>query len=213
MQQLTPRSALGNQAALFVHPAARRLEYQRQGLGLVPIVAGLLVSGAITGVTAALRAIFSRKGPAQREAATAIVNDLEPLLQQNLQAYLSGPRTVSNQQAALANFDSAWQLLTSSQYCGNPALGDPGRACIADRSRGGRWDWASYYRDPIASDPDVRPDPTVAEQVSSTVSGIWQRITGSPAPGSGTLLGIGAAVVLVLLAVSTGNGSSSRRPR
>ena len=204
MQQLTPRSALGNQYPLFVPASVRRMEYRDRGLGIGPVVY-LAISAAITGVTAGIRAIFNRKGPAQREYATAIVNDLEPLLQQNLQAYLSGPRTVSNQQAALANFDSAWQLLTSSQYCGDPALGDPGRACIVDRSRGGQWDWASYYRDPIANDPDVRPDPTVTEQISGGVSEILGPLISSPE--SKTWLALGAVAVLLLIAFGMGGKS------
>lgn len=116
---------------------------------------GLAVGLAVTGVTFALQAIFARKGPRQRVASTSIVNDLEPQLQANLDGYFSGPRTPESQAAALANFDAAWQFLVSSQACGSPDLGNPGRACIADRSRGGRWDWASYYRDPIAADVPV----------------------------------------------------------
>lgn len=219
MQQLTPRLALRSRYPLFVSPAQRRLDYQRrgQGLGIGPL-AYFAISGAITGVTAAIRAIFSRKAPAQREYATAIVNDLEPLLQQNLQAYFSGPRTVSNQQAAVANFDSAWQLLSSSQYCGNPALGDPGRACIADRSRGGKWDWFSYYRDPIANDPDVKPDPVEVAVVGGT--GVYRdpetgelRVQVEPGLSTPLLVLGGAAALLLLASMMGGRGNGKRGAR
>jgi hypothetical protein len=99
--------------------------------------------------------IFSRKGPAQKVASTNIVNQLEPQLQRNLSAYRNGPRTRANQSAALANFDAAWAYLASSQACGSPDLGNPGKACISDRARGGKWDWFRMYRDPIANDESV----------------------------------------------------------
>jgi hypothetical protein len=83
---------------------------------------------------------------------------------------MSGPRTRSSQAAALKNFDDAWAYLTSAEACGNPQLGNPGKACISDRSRGGRWDWFSYYRDPIAQDPNVKEDP-VADSISQLIPG------------------------------------------
>jgi hypothetical protein len=111
-----------------------------------------LIGPAIAGVTLAIGLILNRKGPRQKVAATEIVNDLEKQLQANLAAYQSGARTKATQAAALANFDMAWDWLKSGEGCGNPALGEPGRRCITDRDRGGRWPWAEYYRDPIAAD-------------------------------------------------------------
>ncbi len=147
---------------------AQQVQYTQwaaQGAGAgvtAATTAGWLTAGAATGiglavagVALALTALFSRKGPEQRRITTEIVNELEPLLKANLEGYRAGPRTRASQAAALANFDSAWAYLSSEQACGNPAMGNPGRACIADRQRGGRWDWFAYYRDPIAQDPEV----------------------------------------------------------
>ena len=129
------------------------------------------ISAAVSVGFMAFSAWLSRRGPQQKVASTAIVNELEPVLKQNLDAYLAGPRTSSRQALHLAQFDMAWHYLKSQEGCGNPELGKPGQNCIADRSRGGQWDWASYYRDPIANDPQLKPDPeiptaTPSEQVS-----------------------------------------------
>lgn len=113
----------------------------------VPVVGPL-----VAGVTLALGLWLNRKGPKQKVASTAIVNELEPLLKQNLDAYQQGPHTKTSQAAALKNFDDAWAFLVSADGCGTEALGNPGKACIADRSPGGKWNWFAYYRDPIAND-------------------------------------------------------------
>lgn len=132
------------------------------GASWVPVVGPI-----IAGVSLAIGLLLSRKGPWQREATTKIVNELEPLLQQNLEGYLAGPRTPESQQIALANFDAAWAWLTGPEGCGNPNFGDPGRACIADRSPDGKWDWFSYYRDPIAQDTPQAPATAILESLSS----------------------------------------------
>ncbi len=126
---------------------------------------------AVAGVAMALSAIFSRKGPQQKVISTHIVDELEPQLKANVDGYLAGPRTRSSQAAALANFDAAWAYLSSSQACGSAELGNPGKACIRDRSRGGKWDWFSYYRDPIANDTEVQDDP-VADALSMVLPGL-----------------------------------------
>lgn len=124
-----------------------------------------VIGAAVAGVTLGLQMLLNRKGPKQKVASTSIVNDLEPLLKNNVEAYMSGPHTRSSQAAALKNFDDAWAWLTSAEACGSEQLGNPGKACIADRGRGGKWDWFSYYRDPIESDPDVTDD-AVADALS-----------------------------------------------
>lgn len=136
-----------SQALVSVAGAAGDIAAKVSSAAWVPFVGPI-----VAGVGIALGFIFNRKGPKQKIATTAIVNDLEPLLKQNLDGYLSGPRTKTSQAAALKNFDDAWTFLTSSAGCGNRDMGNPGKACIADRSRSGRWDWFSYYRDPIATD-------------------------------------------------------------
>ncbi len=79
------------------------------------------------------------------------VDDLEPQLAANRDAYLAGSMTRQQQQAALQFFDQQWAWLKSSQACGSRRLGAAGQACIADRSRNGRWPWETYYRDPIVN--------------------------------------------------------------
>ncbi len=135
-----------------------------QGASWVPIVGPI-----VAGVTLALGLLFARKGPRQKVAATKIVEQLEPLLKQNLEGYLSGPHTRSSQAQALRNFDEAWAWLTSTEACGNPELGNPGKACIADRQPGGKHDWFALYRDPIAKDPNVRDDAT-AQVLAETIA-------------------------------------------
>jgi hypothetical protein len=128
-----------------------------------------VVGAAIAGITLAIGAWINRKGPQQRTMTTKIVNEAEPILVDNLNAYMSGPHTVSSQQVALANFDNVWEQVL--QACGNPAYGDPGKHCISDRERGTThvndkgqsFDWFKLYRDPIANDTAVVPDPTAAQ--------------------------------------------------
>lgn len=130
-----------------------------------------VVGAAVAGVTLALSAWFNRRGPQQRIESTRIVDELEPHLAANRDAFLSGPRTRSSQQVALANFDSAWAWLISEQACGNPALGNPGQACIADRQRSGRWPWEVYYRDPIRDATGIIDDPVV-NTIESLLPGV-----------------------------------------
>lgn len=118
-----------------------------------------VIGAAVAGVTLGLQLLFNRKGPQQKVASTKIVDELEPLLKNNVEAYISGPRTRSNQAAALQNFDDAWAWLSSAEACGNPSLGNPGKACLSDRARGGQWDWFARYRDPISEDTSVKDDP------------------------------------------------------
>jgi len=113
---------------------------------LVPVIGPI-----IAGVGAALTALFARKRPRQKREATRIVDELEPLLRQNRDAYLAGPRTPEAQAAALDNFDRAWAGLVAA--CNVPELGPPGQWCIQDRARGGKFDWFRLYRDPIAQTP------------------------------------------------------------
>ncbi len=137
-----------------------------------------IIGPVIAGVTIGLSLLFNRKGPQQKVATTQIVNQLEPLLQQNLDGYMKGPRNRSSQQQALANFDAAWQWLT--QHCQIPVMGDPGQRCVTDRQAGSCvwrdggqcWNWFVGYRDPIANDPNVKDDraAAVASDLASSVS-------------------------------------------
>ena len=118
-------------------------------------------------------------------------NQIEQVLQQNVNAYFASPRTLADQQAALANFDTAWNQLV--QYCGQPSLAQAGQNCISARQRGACqwktsgcslsnatppvwscgaagsgdqcWNWFIGYRDPIAN--DTMP----AQQAAAGISG------------------------------------------
>jgi hypothetical protein len=140
-----------------------------------------VIGAAVTGVTLALTALFSRKGPKQKTAATQFAEDVIKVLQDNLAAYKAGPRTVSSQAQALANFDAGWTYLTSTDACGNSALGQWGVRCIFERQRAGtctqaqaeaadkdlsqcgEWDMFADLRDPIANDTGVVADPVLEE--------------------------------------------------
>ena len=133
---------------------------------------GTAVGAAIGLVSGLISSMFSGGVTGQEKiASTNIVNRVEPLLKQNLAAYMAGPRTPANQAAALANFDSAWAGVV--QTCSNPNLGAPGQACISDREAGSTkgYDWFALYRDPIANDPSVSSGGSVAAEVTSTFGG------------------------------------------
>lgn len=142
-------------------PAATAAASAAAATGIISTAWIPVIGPAVAAVTLGISAIINRKSGRQKVAATQIVDELEPMLQRNVEAYFEGPRTRTSQAVALKNFDDAWAWLTSSAGCGNPELDKAGRACITDRSPGGRWDWFSYYRDPIAHDPDVRQDSAV----------------------------------------------------
>lgn len=114
---------------------------------------------SVAGATIALQLLWTsmRKRGARKVATTQIVDEVEPVIQQNLAGYLDGPRTETSQAQALANFDAAWDYVVDN--CKRPEMGTPGEWCVEDRQPGGKWDWFARYRDPIADDPDVIPDP------------------------------------------------------
>ena len=163
----------------------------KQNLGFAWAVA---VPAIMSGVTSAISFITGRKGGKQKEAATILVERLEPELIRNLQAYQASDRTESIQAAALANFDQAWAWLESPDGCGTAALGKAGRACLADRTRGGSHDWFRRYRDPIANDPDVQPDPPLTTQLSEEAAGFLSPIL--PADMNPATALIGLALVI-----------------
>lgn len=143
----------------------RRGNYRRLGsvgssvgslIGLSTGAGALATAGISAGVSLAAFGIQAWLSSIQLSheadtATTQIVNGLEPKLRANLAAFQAAPQTQCNQQVALEAFDVAWNWLISSSGCGNGAYGSAGNRCVSDRSRGGQWDWASYYRDPIAT--------------------------------------------------------------
>jgi hypothetical protein len=160
------------------------------GAALVGFAAAGPIGAAVSAATSAIGLVFNRKGPKQRTETTAMANQAEPLLQKNLAAYLSEPRTASSQAQALANFDAIWQWMV--QNCNTAAMGNPGKHCVEDRQSGacvwkaspggwsqdasGKWsytpagpsgsgdacwNWFVGYRDPITNDPAVIADPVL----------------------------------------------------
>jgi len=159
---------------------------------------GGAIAGTIAQVGIALANIFAGCGQTCVEA-TELANQAEPLLLQNLQAYLSAPVHYASLQAgALNNFELTWNALVSA--CSNPALGSAGQSCIADRQQGAChyqtspggwqqdssgnwtyvypgaqgsgsscWNWFVGYHDPIANDPTVVPDPIPGAAAASSL--------------------------------------------
>ena len=184
-----------------------------------------IVGPIIAGVTVGLSFLFARKGPKQKIATTEIVDKVEPLMVQNLEGYLSGPRTRSSQSQALANFDAGWQFVVDS--CNIPEMGEPGQRCTSDResgacvwrdSSGECWNWFKGYRDPIANDPGVQPDPVEVGGSGSGIqfvgSGLDSQVVVGTGPGAvsldSKLLLAGAAVVLGLAMSGGGGGGWSQ---
>jgi hypothetical protein len=183
-------------------------------LGMLSIVSGP-VGAAVTAIIGAGMAIAQFfKGCGQTcIVASQDANKIEPLLVQNLNAYLSSPvRYKSMQAAALNNFNTLWSTL--AQACSDPALAAAGQRCISDRQRGACtwkaspggwakdtsgtwaytpygaagsgdacWNWFIGYYDPIANDPDVQPDPLPG---ATDTTGTGTNIT---AGGTGTNTG------------------------
>lgn len=175
----------------------RKLAYgpeRPDGLGFAWAVAAPIIASGLTSVGAAIWSSINQRG-ARKEATTQIVNTYEPYLQQNVAAWEQSGKTVSEQAYALKNFDDIWGQVKAE--CGQ-GYGDPGRWCVEDRQRGGQFDWFRRYRDPIANDPNVQPDPTTEEVFESTVSRYIPEVGGLP---SIAVLGGGLVALGLVLAI------------
>lgn len=156
-------------------------------------ISAAAASFATLGIGAAAMGVImwlNRKGPKQKVASTHIVDEAEPILKQNVDAFLAGPKTNEAKEYALAVFNKVWASVVAA--CSDPSLGNPGKACVADRQRGGKWDWFSYYYDPIANTA-TQPETQLAvqsiqEQVGATLS---------PVLGSNWEVLLGGALVLL----------------
>ena len=189
-------------------------------------LASPIIGVAVAAITLALVAIFSRKGPKQKTESTQIVESVIKNLQDNLAAYQSGPHTVSSQAQALANFDAGWAYLVSADGCGNSELGTPGARCIFERkpvgsctqaeadaaneplSDCGKYSMSRDLRDPIANDPNLKPDPTMVDEAGNLLDSITGGLfTDSSAGSSGSSFGwLLLAGGALLLALSIGDG-------
>jgi hypothetical protein len=150
--------------------------------GLIPTAAIPFIGPALAGVALVASLLIKNSGCGQTCIQTSQwANQAATALQQNLDAYnaLPVPRHVANQQLALQTFDSIWAKLV--QMCGDPQWGNAGKRCITDRQRGACtwknngqcWDWFIGYRDPIANDPNVTSDSSLASMLPASVSSLF----------------------------------------
>lgn len=156
---------------------------------------GGAIASSIAQIGVLISDLWSGCGASCTEAAD-LANQTEALLQENLAQYMSAPvHYQSLQQAAIANFNTAWNALL--QGCGNPQLGTAGQNCISQRQNGACayrtspggwsngvyqnpgangsgstcWNWFVGYLDPIQNDPTVVADPVPgAAELSSLFS-------------------------------------------
>lgn len=141
------------------------------------------IGPVVAGITLLISALGVGGGCGQTcTASTQIVNQVEPYCKQNLvaaqqqAAQNGGCLTAAEITALTGNYDLLWNEVLSA--CGKvPAPG--GTQCISDRQRGGKYDWASYYRDPITAFP-VCPDQTSAELISSAAASGSTLLAGLP---------------------------------
>ena len=157
-----------------------------------------IVGAAIAGITLLITALLNRKGPKQKTITTGYANEVEGYMKQNLAAWqATSPKTATSQNQALQNFMSLWNELVTA--CDKAELGNPGQNCVNDRKRGGKWDWWSYYYDPIANDPNIEPD------IMASASGVLASANSTVASISSTLgidpewLVIGGLVVAAVM--------------
>lgn len=204
VQLLTSAPAVPESAAHYrARPLSDPGKDPSNGLGIVPL-AMFAISTALSAASsgAALMIQRNRATGAQKVGATNIVNDVERKMQENLQAWQSSNKYASEQKIALDTYDALWDYLTSPDGCGNAALGQAGQLCISERSPEGKWPYKTYYRDPIANDPDVKPDPVMAGSESQSGSGIEELL--SRPSVAGIPLGAMLAGVLAVAGVILG---------
>ena len=168
--------------------------------------AGLMAVAPFTGpaapfvLTAAsligpIASMFKGCGATCKEA-TTIANNAESAAESLLQKWNATPvKYKSIQQAYLAAQQDVWNYISGScQKIG----GQGGQQCIADRQRGGKFDFFIHYVDPVANETDIVPDPVTASTgIASVLSGT---VAGLPIP-----LILGGAGLLIFLLSSGGN--------
>lgn len=185
--------------------------------GMSAALTSTVIGAAVAGVMLAIMAIVSRKGPKQKTLTTQYAEEMINLLRKNLNEYMAGPHTASSQAVALAAFDQGQAWLFGSEACGSPEMGDPGLRCIFERqpvgtctqaqadaaheplSDCGKYSMSRDLRDPIANDPNVKPDPTFIEEtgqlIDSVTGGLFSSSrTGTGSSGLGWLLLAGLAL-------------------
>jgi hypothetical protein len=159
---------------------------------------GAAISG-LTSIAIAIASLFKGCGTTCTQASN-IANQIEAQLLQNLNTYMSAPiHYASMQAAALNTFDTTWAALQQAcgqaalQQAGVNCVSDRQQGACKWKAQAGGWtqaadgswsyapwgasgsgstcwNWWVGYRDPIANDPTVVPDPAPAT-ASSTSTG------------------------------------------
>lgn len=168
--------------------------------GLIATIAGAsaaipIIGPAVALVTSLISAfgVGSGCGSSCTES-TQVVNQVIPLMQQNLAAAQSqlaansGCLTIDEQAQLVANFDQLWNVIV--QQCSQIG-GGGGSNCITDRQRGGKYDCFVTLRDPISAMPVCA---TGSSQLVSDTSS-----TGILSGGSLPLIAAVGLVVVLLM--------------
>ena len=168
------------------------------------IQAGLMAAAPFTGPAAPfvlmaaqlvgpIAKMFAGCGATCKEA-TTIANNAEDAANRLLDQWNAVPvKYKSIQKAYLAAQADVWNYLSGScQKIG----GQGGQQCLADRQRGGKFDFFIHYVDPVANETDIVPDPVVPS------TGLF----GGAGGGLPMPLILGGAGLVVLLLMSGGGG-------
>lgn len=168
------------------------------------VQAGLMAAAPFTGpaapfvLTAAsligpIASMFKGCGSTCTQA-TTIANNAEAAAEALLQQYNAQPvKYRSIQQAYLAAQSDVWKYISGS--CAKIG-GQGGSQCIADRQRGGKYDFFIHYVDPIANATNIVEDPVAPNAITS----LFSSGGGLPMP-----LILGGAGVLALLLLPGGS--------
>jgi hypothetical protein len=193
--------------------------------GILSVIPGGQLPAAIIAAVGALTGLIGGffKPDLTKEEASSIVDKIEAQtmkpLRASWQSLPAAQKTQSMQAQYLAVFDGAWNQVV--QGCANPALGSAGQACTGDRAQGACHytldghtpgqppsncgNWFTWYRDVIANDPNVIPDPlsgssnsSVAESISTSLSTLF---SGNSVASPMVPLLIGGALLLFALSM------------
>lgn len=149
------------------------------------LAAAIPVAGAVIAVGVIIFSLLhNSRGLQQNVETTQMVNKAAVYMQSNLDAWNASSKNFATQAAALKNFDDAWQAVLN--FCGQASEGSPGERCISERQKGGKYDFFSYWRDPIANDPHAG-DPDRAAVVAAAALAAEQQANQTAALSPSTI--------------------------
>lgn len=189
-------------AAMTGYAVANQIGGGKTGPIIGSVVGGLMAAAPFTGPAAPfVLAAASLIGPVASmfkgcgqtcTQATTIANNAAAAAQSLLERWNATPvKYRSIQKAYLAAQQDVWNYLEGS--C-RKIGGQGGAQCVADRQRGGKYDFFIHFVDPVANETDIVDDPPTPGSLSSIFGG-----GGLPMP-----LVLGGAGLLVLLLASGG---------